>query len=389
MEEEFHIREAGTKPHLAGGRLTIDLRSLQANFRALAKVAAPARVAGIVKADAYGIGIAEVVPALAAVGCDTFFVALPEEGFAVRRAAPQARIFVLNGLFGPEAAEAYAGSQLIPVINTAVDLTIWERFCGRQGAAHPCAIHVDTGMNRLGITPAEAIAFADENMLTGTVNPVLLMSHLACADRRDDPKNRRQLELFRQVRRAFGDMEASLVNSSGLLLGRDYHFGLCRPGIAVYGGSPAPGVTMRTVVTAEARVVQIRYARAGETISYGATAVLERDSIIAVAAAGYADGFPRAASGSGVPIRELFPGGSGFVHGRRVPIVGRVTMDLTMFDVTDLGEDGIATGDHIELFGPNLPLDEAARAAGTISYELLTRLGQRYHRAYISGADTR
>ncbi|MEX0408411.1 alanine racemase [Aquibium sp. LZ166] len=384
MDEAFHIREAGTKPHLAGGRLTIDLRSLQANYRALAKVAAPAGVAGVVKADAYGIGIADVVPALAAAGCDTFFVALPEEGFAVRRAAPQSRIFVLNGLFGLDAAETYARSQLIPVINTAIDLTIWERFCGRQGAAHPCAIHVDTGMNRLGITPAEAIAFADENMLTRAVNPVLLMSHLACADQRDDPKNRKQLEIFRNVGRAFGEMEASLVNSSGLLLGRDFHFGLTRPGIAVYGGSPAPGVTMRTVVTAEARVAQIRYVKAGETISYGATSVLQRDSIIAVAAVGYADGFPRAASGSGVPIRQLFPGGNGFVNGRRVPIIGRVTMDLTMFDVTDLGADGIATGDHIELFGPNLPIDEAARAAGTISYELLTRLGQRYHRAYIS-----
>ncbi len=384
MDEAFHIRETGTGPQIAGGRLTIDLRALQANYRALSKVAAPARTAGIVKADAYGLGIAEVVPALTAAGCSTFFVALPEEGFEVRKAAPDARIFVLTGLFGADAADAYAEANLIPTINTALDLAVWERFCGRQGAAYPCAVHVDTGMNRLGITPSEAIGFADENTLTGAVNPVLLMSHLACADQRDHPMNRKQLEVFHRVRRAFGGIETSLVNSSGLLLGRGFHFDLTRPGIAIYGGSPATGVTMQTVVTAEARVVQVRYARAGETISYGATAALERDSIIAVTAIGYADGFPRAASGSGVPLRQLFPGGSGFVNGRQVPIIGRVTMDLTMFDVTELGEGGIADGDYIELFGPNMPIDDAAATAGTISYELLTRLGRRYHRTYIS-----
>jgi alanine racemase len=383
VEQHVHIHERGPRSGLASGRITIDLRALQANYRALARVAQPARTAGVVKADAYGLGIAEVGPALAAAGCDTFFVALPEEGLALRTVAPRARIFVLGGLFGAQSADAMLDAGLIPVLNGASDLAIWESRSALRERSRACAIAVDTGMNRLGMTPAQALAFAEDNALTRAVEPVLVMSHLACADMRDHPANRNQLDALGAVLEAFPGVEASLSNSAGLLLGRDFHLDLTRPGIAVYGGSPSGGVTMRTVVTAEARVLQVRQARAGETVSYGATEVLQRDTLIAVTGAGYADGLPRAASGAGVPLREIFPGGCGVLHGRRVPILGRVTMDLTMFDVTDLGPDGVAVGDMIQLFGPDLPIDEAAAAAGMVAYELLTGLGRRFERVYV------
>jgi alanine racemase len=379
----------GPEMRFAGACVTIDLDALKENYTELAKVCLPAATAGVVKADAYGLGIDRVVPALAAAGCSRFVVALPEEGAAVRRVAPEAAIYVLNGLFNAESAELYRTDRLIPVLNSAAEIHVWETFCGVTGQALPCAINVDTGMNRLGMSVEEALAFADENGLTRAVTPVLVMSHLACADELTHPMNRRQLESFQPVAAAFPDIESSLVNSAGVLLGADFRFGLTRPGIAVYGGAFATGVKnpMRTVVTAEARVAQIRHAKAGETVSYGATQTLARDTIIAVAAVGYADGFHRAASGSGVRLREMQgPAGHGFIQGQRVPILGRVTMDLTMFDVTDLGDGMVNRGDLIELFGPNISIDEAAEAAGTISYELLTALGRRYHRRYVESA---
>lgn len=387
MASEDHTA-TGPDMRFAGASLTIDLDALKANYAGLAAVCAPALTAGVVKADAYGLGIDRVAPALAAAGCTRFFTAFAEEGVAVRRAVPNATIYVLNGLFSEEGGPLYRDERLIPVLNSTADLRMWETFCGVSGERLACAINVDTGMNRLGLSVEEALAFAEENALTRALEPVLLLSHLACADDALHPMNRRQLESFQRVAAAFPGIESSLVNSAGILLGKEFHLSLTRPGIALYGGAIAPGMRnpMRTVVTAEARIVQIRHARAGEAISYGASHTVERDTIVAVATIGYADGYPRSGSSAGVSLRQLEgPHGHGFIQGRRVPILGRVTMDLTMFDITDLGPDMVAKGDYIELFGPNLPLDEAATAAGTISYELLTALGRRYHRRYVEG----
>mgnify|MGYP002621023459 FL=1 len=379
----------GVDPRIAGGRLTVDLDALVENYRLLQRRAAPARVAGVVKADAYGLGASRVGPALWRAGCRTFFVALPQEGIELRAALPQADIYVLNGTFGPEAAPAFAAHRLMPVLGSQADISCWEAFGWNDGGTpRPCAIHVDTGMNRLGLTPEEAHAFATDNALTGALTPRLVMSHLACGDDAGHPLNRRQRESFQAVSRIFDGIESSLSNSAGIFLGPDFAFDLARPGIALYGGQPFDGGDnpMRAVATLEARVVQVRRARAGETASYGAHGVLSRDTVIAVVSTGYADGYHRASSFAGVPLRRAVPaGGHGFVHGRRVPVLGRVTMDLTLFDVTDLGPDGVAVGDWIELFGPNVPVDEAAAAAGTISYEMLTSLGRRYYRRYVGG----
>jgi alanine racemase len=386
--EPSSIMASGAPAHLAGGRLTIDLAALAANYRTLAKLCAPAEAAAVVKADAYGIGIAHAVPALVQAGCRRFFVALPDEGVAVRRAAPDSdvEIYVLNGFFGREAAEDYAEAGLIPVLNSDNGIALWEAHGWDGDLPRPCAIHVDTGMNRLGLTLEQARTFAEENALTGALTPVMVMSHLACADEPRNAMNQRQLESFRHIRELFPGIESSLANSAGIFRGADYHFEVTRPGIALYGGAAVEGVDnpMRPVVTAEARILQIRRAAAGQFVGYGGTGKLARDSVIAIVAAGYADGYPRAASGAGVPLRgALAQGAAGFLHGRDVPLLGRISMDLSAFDVTDVDPELLAVGDYVELFGPNMPIDRVARAAGTISYELLTGLGRRFHRTYL------
>jgi len=383
----LHISESGPPPHLAGGRLTVDLAALARNYRLLASRSKPAQTAAVLKADAYGLGIGPVARTLWAEGCRRFFVALPHEGARLRAALPEAEIFVLAGLFAVETAAIYREARLIPVLNSQSDLSIWEAHGWDGERPRPCAVHVDTGMNRLGLTAERARALAEENALTSALTPVLIMSHLACADMPDHPMNRGQLKSFQDLRALFPQSESSLCNSAGIFLGGDYLGDLTRPGIALYGGAPVSGRAnpMEAVVTAETRVVQVRRARAGETVSYGA-APLTRDTIIAVCSTGYADGYHRSTSGAGVPLRQAVgKGAEGFIHGRRVPVLGRVTMDLTLFDVTELGPDTVAVGDHIELFGPNMPIDEVAEAAGTVAYELLTSLGRRYHREYVGG----
>jgi alanine racemase len=387
--ETPNLAGGGPDFHLAGGVLTIDLTALADNWRTAARLSAPAEAAAVVKADAYGLGIEHAVPALVEAGCRRFFVALPHEGVRVRAAAPEATIYVLSGPLGPEAAAVLREHGLVPVLNSVRDTAIWEAEGWLDGQQLPAALHVDTGMNRLGMTLAEAAHFAGENALTGAVKITLLISHLACADERTHLLNARQLEVFHQARQLFPGVEASLAASSGMLLGGDFLCELTRPGIELYGGlaaSPTAGFTPHPVVTAQARVLQVRKAARGEAVGYGAAMRLMRDSELAIAGAGYADGLPRAASGAGVPLRAAVSGGAiGFIRGQRVPVAGRISMDLTIFDVTGLGADAVAPGDMIELFGPNIPIDEAARAAGTIPYELLTGLSRRFHRVYVRG----
>jgi alanine racemase len=362
---------------IAPARLTIDTGAIVANWRMLAESSGRAETSAVLKADAYGLGAAPVARALSKAGCRTFFVATVTEGTELRRILPDARIFVLSGLWAGWEDQCFANG-LIPVIASVEQL---EFFRG-LGTTHPCALYVDTGMNRLGLHPDEAARLP----ASGFAVPDMLMSHLACSDEPDHPQNRRQLDSFRTVSRLFPGVESSLSSSAGIFLGSEYHFDLTRPGIAIYGGESVCGVAnpMRQVVTAEARILQIREVVAGEKVSYGATQTLVRDSRIAVAGAGYADGWHRSLSGTGVALRQAgSPGAFGFVADRKVPVIGRVTMDLTMFDITDIEESRVKTGDYITLFGNGITLDEAARAAGTIGYELLTSLGQRYARRYI------
>ncbi len=384
MSAAFDLTDASDEFLAAPLRLTIDLAALADNWRDMARRSGAARAAAVVKADAYGLGIEDVGQTLYHAGARDFFVAVPAEGATLRAYAPEARIFVLSGVW-PGAEALFFEHDLVPVIASQEQLAFWMAVVAEHGD-HPCALQVDTGFNRLGLPLEDALALADDVSRPASLSPVLVLSHLACGDDPSAPMNRRQLEAFQRVSAAFEGIESSLSASAGIFLGSDFHFDLTRPGIAIYGGEALNGVAnpMRPVATAEARILQIREAKAGQTVSYGATCTLNRDSRLAIVTAGYADGYLRSLSGSGVTVREAgLPAACGFIAGHKVPVVGRVTMDLTIFDVTDVPEDAIAAGDYIELFGANMPIDEVARAAGTIGYELLTGLGLRYERRYI------
>ncbi len=367
----------------APARLVIRPQAVVENWQRMQARSGKARASAVVKADAYGLGAEDIVPALYEAGCRDFFVAVPDEGMLARQVAPDARIFVLSGVW-PGTEAQFFDYDLVPVLASEDQIACWTNAVSQAGD-HPCALMVDTGMNRLGLTVDEAAELANDPTRPASFSPVLVMSHLACADRPDHPLNRQQLESFQRVATEFEGIESSLSNSAGTALGADYHFDLTRPGIALYGGAGREDIPPgRAAVTAEARIVQLRNIKAGECVSYGATFTAERDTRLAVVAAGYADGIHRSLSGAGVPLRQAVPQGAvGFINGHRVPVAGRITMDLTIFDVTDAPHTEIRVGDYIELFGENVLLDEAARAAGTISYELLTSLGNRYQRAYV------
>lgn len=369
---------------ISGVRLIIDLAALTRNWKRLCDFAPRAETAAVVKADAYGLGLTEVVPALLETGCRSFFVADPSEALAVRLLSPQSRVFVLGGLTAG-CAGLLREQRLIPVLNSTEDVAVWREAAKDEASPLPAALQVDTGMNRLGLTMDEAQALTKEPSLLANIRLELVMSHLACADQPANPMTGEQRARFEAVRALFPGVPASLANSAGILQNAALGFDLTRPGIALYGGEAIEGAMgpMEVVVTAQARIVQLRDVKKGERIGYGATHECDRDSRIAIAAIGYGDGYHRIASGSGVPLRRLFPGAHGHVAGERVPLVGRISMDLAAFDISAVPAKYVKQGDWIEIFGENVALDDVARAAGTIGYELLTALSRRAERHYL------
>jgi alanine racemase len=368
---------AGPPAAEAGGILTVDLSALEANWRALGRRIMPSECAAVIKADAYGCGIEPVAGRLARAGCKTFFVADLLEARRARSAAPDAAIYVLNGLL-PGTAPTFADLHARPVIGSMVELAEWDAFCAAQQWHGGAALHVDTGMNRLGITANEAAALAPR-IRSENHGITLLMSHLACAEVQDHPLNERQIALFREVRILYRGITSSLANSSGVFLGNAAHCDMARPGVALYGVNPTPGRSnpMRPVIELQARIVQVRVVPKGETVGYNAGWTAKRQTRLAVVAVGYADGYLRAASAS-----DEAPGADAIVAGKRCPIAGRVSMDLVAIDVTDLPEGSARRGDLAKLIGDEISVDDVAAAAGTIGYEVLTSLGRRYHRVY-------
>ncbi len=361
-----------------GGQLSIDLGALARNWRALDKVSAGALTAAVVKADAYGVGVDMASKALHAAGARFFFVATPDEGIAVRAAVPDAHIFILYGLY-PGAANLYIRQNLMPVLSSMSMLDEWLAKCVERNEAYPAAFHFDTGINRLGFRLNEAVQVRERIEPLGFA-PQMIMSHLACADVPNHEKNRTQLALFGSVRSQFPNIPASLANSAGLMSGRDYHFQMVRPGIALYGGRAVNGRKnpMQPVVTLHVPILQIAEGRTGESVGYGATYTLNRNSRLAVLGYGYADGFFRSLSGT-----NQRPGGKVFIRGKLCPVVGRISMDLTIVDVTELGSDLPSPGEGAEVLGANVSIDDQADAGGTIGYEILTSLKGRYSRNYI------
>jgi len=367
----------------AGGTalLIIDLDALAANYRRLRELAAPAECAAVVKADAYGLGMAQIAPALMRAGCRTFFVATLAEAEELRAVLPDAVIYVFSGLL-PGTAEAFRAARLRPVLNSGEEIREWAGYCSRFGEALPCAVHIDSGMNRLGLTAADVEAVSGNRALWSALSLALVMSHLACADDPVHPKNTAQRHLFDTLRALLPQSPASLANSAGILLGADFVYDLVRPGIALYGGHPqrrGPN-PFRPVVHLKGRILQVREANPGETVGYGATRTLPRGSRIAIVSVGYADGLLRTLSASdGEPALAVYVGP------HPAPVLGRVSMDLIAVDVTDVPAQEAHRGAWVELLGTNVTAHDLASHAGTIDYEVLTNLGHRAIRCFIGG----
>ena len=365
----------------ATGVLTIDLDAIVANWRKLEKMAVPAECAGVIKADAYGCGLDPVARALAGAGCKTFFVATLDEARAARAALPQAAIYVLDGFF-QNCGDAYAKINARPVIGDLNELAEWDVFCRRSGWEGGAGIHIDTGMNRLGLTITEAQGIIPR-INAGDHGITLVMSHLACAELLNHPLNAKQLATFREIASLFSGVPASLANSSGVFLGGQFQFDLVRPGAALYGINPTPEADnpMQGVVDLKARIVQIRIIDKGETVGYGGTWTARRPTRLAIVSAGYADGYFRAASAN-----DGTRGAEVMVAGKRCPVAGRISMDLIAVDVTDLEKNAARRGHMVTLIGEGITVDELAHHFGTIGYEVLTSLGPRYARIHKGGA---
>ncbi len=365
-----------------GATLTVDLRAIRANYRGLrSRLGAPARCAGVVKADAYGLGASYVALALFAEGCRHFFVAHLDEGLALRPYLPRsADIFILNGL--PRGAEQEcAVGGLVPVLNSMEQAEAWFDCARRLARTLPTMVQVDSGMNRLGLMPDDVAAFATKYPRSGVFDLRFVMSHLACADTPAHEANAMQLATFRQLAAFFPDVPRSLANSSGIVLGRAYHFDLARPGAALYGVNPAPAAVnpMRPVVRLAARVIQLREVLPGDRVGYGLDYSAPTASRLATLSVGYADGLHRLWGKNGAV----------FFEGKRLPVVGRVSMDSIVVDASGVAPGRIGPDSDVEVIGDCQPVDDLARAAGTIGYEVLTALGHRYRRIYLGGGRER
>lgn len=359
----------------AASELLIDLGAIQRNYLSLRERLGGTECGAAVKADAYGTGVTHAGPALFEAGCRMFFVATVDEGIALRGILPEARIAVLNGLLrGTE--EVFLEYDLIPVINDLEQAARIREMCTESGAALPAMLHIDTGMNRLGLSPDEMDWVADEPDALNGPEWLYALSHLASADSPDDPENKAQLDRFvEQRRRLQRDIPASLANSAGIFLGPDYHFQLARPGFALYGGrveegQPSP---MEPVVRLRARILQVRSVRAGAAVGYGGNHVMKKGGLVATVAVGYADGY----------LRHLSDQGAAYLGKQRLPVIGRVSMDMLAVDVSKADRADVRPGGFVELLGPHYTVNDAADAAGTIGYEILTGLGHRYTRRYI------
>jgi alanine racemase len=350
--------------------LEIDLAAIAANYAQLrARHGAP--VAGVVKADAYGLGAGRVAPALHQAGCRHFFVAHLAEALAIRALVPGAMLATLNTML-PGSEATHAEHAVVPVLGSLDEVARWRAEAARRSRTLPALLHLDTGMNRLGLDARElALLAADHSLLQG-ISLLYVITHLTASEIPADPRNIEQREAFAAARAMLPAAPASLANSSGLFLGEAFASDLARPGAALYGINPTPGAAnpMRLAVRLRARVLQVRDVPAGGTVGYNATWQAARPSRIATLGVGYADGWSRALSNAAAAIFDGAP----------VPLVGRVSMDLTTYDVTD--HPAIVPGSWLELLGPSMPPEALAAVAGTSGYEILTSLGSRYGRVY-------
>jgi alanine racemase len=354
----------------AGAILTVDLAALVANYRRLRAELGTVECAAVVKADAYGLGLAAVARALAGAGCRSFFVAHQIEGQALRALLAEADIYILHGaMAGTEAG--FAADRLIPVLSTPAQIDGWLAAVPN----HPAALHLDSGLNRLGLSPAQLDDLLATPERLAALELTLVLSHLAAAEAPENPANREQLDRFRALKAKLAAPRSSLANSSGIFLGPEYHFDLGRAGVALYGVNPTPGRPnpMLEVVRLQGKILALREIDRGEGVGYGAAYRAAGPRRIATVPVGYADGYFRALGNNAFAALD----------GQRIPVVGRVSMDLITLDVTALPAGAAEVGRLVDLIGGAVPLEAVAAAAGTIEYEILTALGPRYHRHYL------
>lgn len=366
---------------ILGGGISVDLDAITRNWKAIDTISGQALTAAVVKADAYGLGLKPVSRTLYQAGARFFFVATPDEGVALRAALPRAHIFILDGLV-PRTARDYAAHNLMPVLASMGQLTEWLDFCLNRGEAAPAALHFDTGFNRVGFRMKEA-ELVQRELAQTRFEPQMIMSHLACADQPSHEMTRKQNGLFQGILNLFPDIPASLANSAAIMTSKDYHYQMVRPGIAVYGGRAINSRSnpMAPVIGMDVPILQIKEARIGETVGYGALHRLRRDTRLAIIGIGYVDGFFRSLSGIGGQM-----GGKVAINGALAPILGRISMDMTAIDITDV-PGFVQPGDLVEVLGTNVTVDDVADAARTIGYEILTTLNGRFPRRYVNVPD--
>jgi alanine racemase len=354
-----------------GAVLDVDLAAIVANWRQLSSLHPSGPVAGVVKADGYGLGAPQVAAALYGAGCRHVFVAHPNEALAIRDRVPGALLGVLNGLL-PGSEDMLVAHDIVPALGSLAEIDAWAAAARRAGRALPALLHVDTGMARLGLSPQELDAVAASPGRLDGIDLRYVMTHLVSAEVPDDPMNERQRQAFAAACARLPAAPRSFANSSGIFLGTGFASDLARPGAALYGVNPTPDRAnpMRGTVRLTARVLQVRQVPTGTPVGYNATWTAQRPSRIATVCVGYADGWLRSHSNRGEACFD----------GRPVPLVGRVSMDLTTYDVTD--HPGVVAGSWLELIGPHCPPDQVAKASGTNGYEVLTSLGRRYSRRY-------
>lgn len=351
--------------------LTIDLNIIKNNYRVLQKICPLSDLGAAVKANCYGLGVEKIAPVLEDLGCRHFFVATKDEALQLRTILTQKKsnIYILNGDYTYE-TEDFFKNNFIPVLNSLPQARAWETITHKRGKKVPCAIHLNTGMNRLGVHAVEVPELQKYDL-----NIALVMSHLSSAEEQADPANAEQLALFENLSSHFPHAKKSFANSSGIFLGRKYCFDIMRPGGALYGINPAPYLNecaIKNPITLNAPIIQINSASGGEYVGYNRTHRLAPGAVVATLPLGYADGYTRALSNKGVM----------YLNGIEVKVIGRVSMDFVTIDVTDIPERDLFLGQSVEVIGPNATLDKIANLAGTNAYEILTMLGKRYNKVY-------
>ena len=363
----------------AGAILSIDLKAISKNYKLLKSlITTSCECSAVVKSDAYGLGLAGIAKELAEAGCNSFFVAQIEEGVKLREIlSPEffgARIYLLNGLPSCTKGELET-HRLIPVLNSLEEIATWSDYAKCKNQKQPAIINIDTGMSRLGLSPKEITILSRDHDCLNNLDIHYSMTHLACGDERGNPQNFEQKHRFDMFRNKLPLLKGCMANSAGIFLGSDYHYSMVRPGAAIYGIKPTQGEPnpMQPVVKLQGRILQIRVIKKNTPVGYGTSYRAKKTTKIATVAVGYGDGF----------LRNLGNRGSGFIGNIRVPIVGRVSMDLTTFDVTNVPESIVKPGKMVDLICPLHTLDDLAEEAGTIGYEILTNLGSRYFRQYV------